>query len=122
LFAAERLQPLLVGEGGQPITSAPAWMKRRDAVRAEWQTFLGEFPKDRAPLKVEMLTTETLAEFTRQHVKYQVEEGVFTDAYVLIPRNATGKLPGVVVFHQTVKTHAQQAAGVDASVPELMLE
>ena len=124
LAAAEpaigQLRPLLVDEGGQPITSAPAWMKRRDTVRAEWQAFLGEFPEERAPLKAEVLATETLAEFTRQHVKYQVEEGVFTDAYVLVPRNATGKLPGVVVFHQTVKTQAQQAAGLDASVPELM--
>ena len=124
LSAAERaigqLRPLLVDECGAAITSAPAWMQRRDAVRAEWQAFLGEFPKERAPLKVEVQATETLAEFTRQHVKYQVEEGVFTDAYVLTPKNATGKLPGVVVFHQTVKTQAQQAAGVDASVPELM--
>lgn len=95
-------------------------MKRRTALRAEWQAFLGKFPAERAPLKVEVLATETLPEFTRQHVKYQVEEGLFTDAYVLIPKNATGKLPGVVVFHQTVKTQAQQAAGVDASVPELM--
>lgn len=124
LSAAERtigqLRPLLVDEGGLPITSAPAWMKRRDAVRAEWQAFLGEFPKERVALKVEVLATETLPEFTRQHVKYQIEEGVFTDAYVLIPKNATGKLPGVVVFHQTEKTHAKQAAGLDASVPELM--
>ena len=124
LAAAElpvvQLRPLLTDEGGLPITSAPAWINRRDALREEWQAFLGEFPRERAPLKVEVLATETLAEFTRQHVKYQVEEGVFTDAYVLIPRNATGKLPGVVVFHQTAKTQAQQAAGVDASVPELM--
>lgn len=118
--AIGQLRPLLVDDGGATITSATAWMKRRDVMRAEWQTFLGDFPKERAPLKVEVLATETLAEFTRQHVKYQVEEGVYTDAYVLIPRNASGKLPGVVVFHQTVKSHAQQAAGVDASVPELM--
>ena len=31
------------------------------------------------------------------------------------------QLPGVVVFHQTVATHAKQAAGVDASNPELMI-
>jgi hypothetical protein len=95
-------------------------MQRRAALRSEWQAFLGEFPKERAPLKAEVLATETLPEFTRQLVKYQVEDGVFTDAYVLTPRNVTGKLPGVVVFHQTVKSQAQQAAGVDASVPELM--
>jgi dienelactone hydrolase len=114
------LRPLLVEGGGKPITTSAGWMKQRAAIRAEWQAFLGEFPKERAPLKAEVLATETLPDFTRQHVKYQVEDGVFTDAYVLTPKNATGKLPGVVVFHQTVKTQAQQAAGIDASVPELM--
>jgi hypothetical protein len=114
------LSPLLVDPTGKPITSPAAWAQRRAAIRAEWQAFLGEFPKVKAPLKAEVLATETLPEFTRQLVKYQVEDGVFTDAYVLTPRNATGKLPGVVVFHQTVKSQAQQAAGVDASNPELM--
>ena len=118
--AADPLPPLLVDEAGQPIKSATGWAKRKSALRAEWQTFLGEFPKEKAPLKAEVLATENLPEFTRQLVKYQVEDGVWTDAYVLIPKHATGKLPGVVVFHQTVKTQAQQAAGVDASVPELM--
>jgi len=118
--ATSQLPPLLVDGSGQAITSPAAWLQRRAALRLEWQTFLGEFPKERAPLKVEVVATETLPEFTRQLVKYQVEDGVFTDAYVLTPRNATGKLPGIVVFHQTVKSQAQQAAGVDASVPELM--
>ena len=118
--ASNQLPPLLVDGAGKAITSPVAWMQRRAALRSEWQAFLGEFPKERAPLKAEVLATETLPEFTRQLVKYQVEDGVFTDAYVLTPRNVTGKLPGVVVFHQTVKSQAQQAAGVDASVPELM--
>ncbi len=109
-----------MNEAGKPITSPAAWMERRAALRSEWLAFLGEFPKERAPLKAEVLATETLPDFTRQLVKYQVEDGVFTDAYVLIPKNATGKLPAVVVFHQTVKSQAQQAAGIDASVPELM--
>jgi len=117
---AYSLSPLLVDEAGNKIVSPAVWMKRRAAIQADWQTFLGEFPKQKVPLKAEVLATETLPEFTRQYVKYQVEEGVFTDAYVLTPRNATGKLPGVVVFHQTVKTQARQAAGLDASVPELM--
>lgn len=117
---AQALAPLLVDQSGQAVTSSAAWMKRRSAIRAEWQAFLGEFPKAKAPLKAEIISTETLPEFTRQLVKYQVEDGVFTDAYVLTPRTVTGKLPGVVVFHQTVKSQAQQAAGVDASNPELM--
>ncbi|MFM8469868.1 MAG: alpha/beta hydrolase family protein [Limisphaerales bacterium] len=114
------LRPLLVEGGGQLITTSAGWKKQRAAIRAEWQAFLGAFPNEKAPLKAEVLSTETLSEFTRQLVKYQVEDGVFTDAYLLTPRNLSGKLPGIVVFHQTVKSHAQQAAGIDASVPELM--
>ncbi len=111
--------PLLVDGAGKAITSPAAWMQRRAALRSEWQTLLGEFPKEKVPLKVEVVATETLPEFTRQLVKYQIEDGVFTDAYVLTPRKVAGKLPGIVVFHQTVKSQAQQAAGVDASNPEL---
>lgn len=118
--APSQLPPLLVDGSGKAITSPAAWMQRRSALLSEWQAVLGEFPKAKAPLKVEVLATETLPEFTRQLVKYQIEDGVFTDAYVLTPRNVAGKLPGIVVFHQTVKSQAQQAAGVDASVPELM--
>jgi hypothetical protein len=118
--ASNQLPPLLVDGSGKAITSPAAWMQRRSALLSEWQAVLGEFPKAKAPLKVEVLATETLPEFTRQLVKYQIEDGVFTDAYVLTPRNVAGKLPGIVVFHQTVKSQAQQAAGVDASVPELM--
>ena len=118
--ASNQLPPLLVDGSGKAITSPAAWMQRRSALLSEWQAVLGEFPKAKAPLKVEVLATETLPEFTRQLLKYQIEDGVFTDAYVLTPRNVAGKLPGIVVFHQTVKSQAQQAAGVDASVPELM--
>lgn len=81
---------------------------------------MGQFPKQKAPLKTEILATEDLPEFTRQRVKYQIEDGVFTDAYLFTPKRVAGKLPAGVVFHQTVKTHTQQAAGVDASNPELM--
>jgi len=114
------LKPLLVDAAGHPITTVPAWLARRSLIHAEWQAFVGKFPAEKAPLQSEVIATENLAGYTRQHVKYQIEQGLFTDAWLLKPDNASGKLPAVVVFHQTVKTHAQQAAGLDASNPELM--
>ena len=112
--SAPRLTPLLAKE------SKDAWLAQRAALSKQWQTHLGQFPREKAPLKTEILATEDLPDFTRQRVRYQIEDGVFTDGYLLTPKRATGKLPAVVVFHQTVKTHAQQVAGVDASNPELM--
>ncbi|MBI1927631.1 dienelactone hydrolase family protein [Candidatus Poribacteria bacterium] len=116
----------LIDDEGQPITTDAGWMKERDVLRKKWHAFMGEFPKEKAPLKAEVLETEETPDFIRQHVRYQIEAGVFTDGYLLTPKDATGKLseatlPAIVVFHQTVATHAKQAAGIDPSNPELML-
>lgn len=118
---APALAPLLLDAKTNAITTTNAWVAKRDALRREWTVILGEFPKQKPPLRIQVLDTEDFPEMTRQHVKYQVEDGVFTDGYLLQPRGRQGRRPGVVVFHQTVKTHAQQAAGVDASNPEMAI-
>ena len=121
--ALPALPSLMVDEAKRPLTTAAQWQQQRAALRQRWQGLLGEFPAVRVPLKTEVLTTEELPDFTRQHVKYQVQEGVFTDAYLLTPkpalRGAQERRPAVVVFHQTVNSHARQAAGLDVSNPEL---
>jgi hypothetical protein len=118
--AMPKLSPLLVDDAGNVITTKEGWTKQRDALKMKWHIFMGEFPKEKAPLKAEVLATEELPDFTRQYVKYQIEEGMFTDGYLLTPKHASGKLPAVVAFHQTVATQAKQVAGVDTSNPELM--
>jgi dienelactone hydrolase len=118
---APKLSPLLVDGAGKPITTKRGWTQRRAALKKKWLDYVGDFLAERkAPLKIEVLATEELDDFTRQHVKYQIEDGTFTDGYLLTPKNAKGKLPAVVVFHQTTATQAKQPAGVDASNPELM--
>lgn len=108
------------------LTSASALLaleplRDREALLADWQRILGPLPKTKAPLKLEILSGESLPEFTRQHVRYQITEGVWADGYLLIPRLAKGaKTAGVVVFHSTVKQQAQLVAGVDQSVPDKM--
>jgi len=118
---APALSPLLLPDrdGINTIRSTNAWNARRETLKREWAGILGEFPKQKPAFRAEVLETEEFPEMTRQHVRYQVEEGVFTDGYLLAPRGRQGRRPGVVVFHQTVRTHAQQPAGVDASNPEL---
>ena len=113
-------KPLLFDDAGKPIESAKDWEKQRSVIKKAWLDILGNFPTEKAPLKSEIIDTQVLPDHTRQHVKYQIEDGVFTDAWLLIPSQAKKMTPAVVVFHPTVKTHAQQVAGVDASNPELM--
>ncbi|MBI5394031.1 MAG: dienelactone hydrolase family protein [Verrucomicrobia bacterium] len=59
--------------------------------------------------------------YTRRKVSYTIEAGVREDAALFVPKPAPTKSPAVVVFHQTVKTHYGQAAGYDASAPDLMM-
>ena len=113
------LPALLTNGDGQTLGAVAQWQQRRAGLRQRWQGLLGDFPAERVPLRTEVLGTEELPDFTRQHVKYQIQEGVFTDGYLLTPKPVAARRPAVVVFHQTVKSHARQAAGLDASNPEL---
>lgn len=102
--------PALPGTG-----SVEAWAKQRGLIAEQWKSFLGPFPKEKAALKTQVLETEELPEFTRQHITYQIEDGVSTDAYLLTPKSpkpAAG-FPAIVVFHPTVKTHARHMVGLD---------
>ena len=103
----------------QPGESIAAWAQKRAELRGEWLKILGPLPDHKAPLKLEVISEEKLPEFTRQYVRYQIEEGVWTDGYLLIPPLAQGaKTAGVVVFHSTVKQQARLVAGVDQEVPD----
>lgn len=110
----------IVPEQPNGILTPASWSDHRAALLAAWRQRLGPLPAEKVPLDPEVLSTEELPDFTRQHVRYRVEEGVTTDGYLLTPRGLAGKRPAVVVFHQTTKSQAQQVAGLDASNPELM--
>lgn len=67
---APPLSPLLVEEPGLAITSRAAWQRQREVIRNRWQSFLGEWPREKAPLRTKVIATEELEGFTRQHVTY----------------------------------------------------
>ena len=114
--AEPKLSPLLVDDAGRVIKTKADWLKRREQIRREWLKALGiEIPFHRVPLNTEILKTEELPTFTRQLVRYQVEKDVFTDGYLLTPKNLRGKAPAIVVFHPTT---ALQAKGVAGLAPE----
>jgi dienelactone hydrolase len=109
---APQLSSLLMDAQGQAITSRRAWLKQRARLKTQWQAVLGEFPTTKAPLKAQVLSTEDLGGFSRQLVRYQVEEGLYTDGYLLIPAAQKAKLPAVVVFHPTTPLQARGVAGL----------
>ena len=113
-----QLSPLLVDSHGNPITKERKWLKERKILKEQWRAVLGDLPARKPKLKTEILNTEDLAGFTRQHLRYQAEDGLFTDGYLLAPKHANGKLPAVVVFHPTTPMQAKGVAGLDGEYPE----
>jgi len=113
-----QLSRLLFDENGNAITSRRQWLKQREVLQREWLEVLGNLPARKPPLKTRILNTEHLPEFTRQQVQYEIEEGVFTDGYLLMPTGLKGRLLAVVVFHPTTLLQAKGVAGLSADYPE----
>jgi len=112
--AAEAGKLRIVGERGEEITSLDAWRREREAIRSWWLRWLGPAPAERrTPPALEVLEKDQPAGVIRQRVRYECEPGITTEAYLLRPATAAGKLPGVAVFHSTVEHSIRQPAGVE---------
>lgn len=112
------LVPLLVDSTGRAISTVDAWQRRRSELEQVWRHWLGALEVERGrPPEIEVIAEERIGQVVRQHVKYLVEPGVQTEAYVLAPRQPRGRCPGAIVFHTTTPESIRQPAGL-ADVPE----
>jgi dienelactone hydrolase len=102
--------------------NAESWPAQRVALREQWTKLLGPFPKEKAPLSPHWLgEPDTFPGYTRRKVAYTIEPGVEMDAVLFLPTGAKRPVPGIVVFHPTLKAHYAQVAGYDTSSPEKMM-
>jgi dienelactone hydrolase len=113
---APRLSDLLVDARGRRIETQDAWLARREELRRWWLDFLGPPPakRDAAP-KLEIIEEDRPEGVIRQLVRYEVEPGMPTEAYVLKPAEVAGKVPGIVALHSTVDHSIRQPAGVEGA-------
>jgi len=114
-----KLSTLTTTTGGVAITKASDWPARRQELRQAWEKTLGGLSQRKVALVPEFLATESLPSFTRQKVTYQIEEGVRIDAMLMVPKDAKGKLPGIVLFHPTYSNHYARAVGLEDPEQEL---
>jgi len=112
--SAPRLSPLLADQQGRPITTLAAWEKRRAEIRRFWLDFLAplDVKRDKPPT-LQVVEEDRPEGALRQLVRYEVEPGVPTEAYLLRPETAEGPRPGVLVLHPTVKSSIREPAGLD---------
>jgi hypothetical protein len=112
------LVPILVDRNGRPIATLSAWTRRRVELETAWRELLGTLEVARGrPPRVDVVEEERLGDVVRQRVRYLVEPGVSTEAYLLAPRQPREKCPGAIVFHTTTPESIRQPAGL-ADVPE----
>ncbi|MBU6238109.1 MAG: dienelactone hydrolase family protein [Planctomycetes bacterium] len=147
-YALERpgtLAPLLVASDDgdsssvdvhlRKISGWTPWLVQRELLREKWFEFLGPMPDPRPPVKLEVLSTETLlvarAEsgntpsadapsqaITRQLVSYECEPGLWVEGYLLYPASAPQSIsafPAIVALHPTTNASIDEIAGVSGS-------
>ena len=105
------LAEMTAGANGKRIDTAQAWEQRRGELRAAWAELIGPFP-DRVSLKSSVISTERLDDHTRLRVRYQTDATTSNEAYILVPKDARPKHPGMVVLHQTSKTNLRDPVGL----------
>jgi dienelactone hydrolase len=106
------LAPVLVDNDGQAITTLDGWRRRAAELERLWLGLLGSLEVGRHLPRVEVLAEDRVEDVIRQHVRYEVEPNLHTEAYVLAPRRPPGKCPGAVVFHTTTPESIRQPAGL----------
>jgi dienelactone hydrolase len=111
---ASRLKPLLVDDAGQLIRTVQAWESRREQIRRKWLDFLHVMPCPATTPALTVLEEDRLEGVIRRLVRYEVEEGMPTEAYLLKPAESSPRSrPGVVAFHSTTNCTIRQPAGVE---------
>jgi dienelactone hydrolase len=109
-----KLSDLLQNADGSRIATLDAWKSRRDELRRWWLDFLGPMPAERrAAPKLTLLEEDRPDGVIRQLVRYEIEPGIMTEAYLLKPANVSGKAPGIAVFHSTQNYTIRQPAGLE---------
>ncbi|HUE73733.1 MAG TPA: dienelactone hydrolase family protein [Pirellulaceae bacterium] len=113
---APQLSDLLADAEGKKIVSLVGWKQRREELRQWWLEFLGKMPAERkTPPKLEVLEEDRVEGIVRRLVKYDIEPGIATEAYVCLPEKISGKVPGIAAFHSTVDHSIRQPAGIEGA-------
>jgi len=96
------------------VKTSADWAKRRTHILANMQVVMGELPdaSRKAPLDVQVLEEAREEKYTRKKLTFASEHGDRVPAYLLVPHERHGKLPGVLVPHQTIRIGKMEPAGL----------
>lgn len=105
------------------IDHAADWQRRRAHILASMEEVMGKLPSQdpSIELDVQYYHSEELPTLTRKRIVYQSGKGDKIPAYLLIPKNVSGKAPAMLCLHGTSGSRGR-IAGVGAEYPPYALE
>jgi pimeloyl-ACP methyl ester carboxylesterase len=97
-----------------PVKTPADWQKRRAHILAAMQEVMGPLPDDsrKVPLDVQVTEAVKTPRFVRKKLTFAVEKGDRVPAYLLLPNERKGKVPGILCLHQTVPIGKAEPAGL----------
>ena len=109
-----KLSPLLLNQDGKTIETLEAWETEREKIHRRWLDFLGPMPAERPTIELQILAEDHREGITRQLVRYETEEDVPVEGYLLKPSDSKTlqPRPGIVALHQTTRHTIDQVAGL----------
>ena len=89
----------------QPVRSLTDWEQRRRDIIVGMEAMMGKLP-DRSqlgPVPVQVVANSRVEteKFIREKLLLETEAGDHVPAWLLLPRNSSGRLPAIVALHQT---------------------
>jgi len=99
----------------EKIITADEWKSKAEALREIFRQTLGESSAVSSPLLPQIIEEAECKDHIRRKVAYSLEPDERICAYVLIPRNISGKSPAVICIHQTTPLGKEQTIGNDPS-------
>lgn len=101
----------------EPITTPEQWSLRRGHILVNMQMVMGPLPDSsrRAPLDPQWAESVDCGDYVRREMRFAVEADDRLPGYLLVPKNAQGRLPAMLCLHQTVACGKREPAGLEGS-------
>ncbi len=99
------------------VKSLKQWQKSRNQILDGMQQVMGPLPDSskKVPLDLQIIKDTLIDGVQRLRISYAAEKNDNVPAYLLIPSDLTGTVPGILCLHQTIEIGKEEPAGMGGS-------
>ncbi|MDY0099707.1 MAG: alpha/beta fold hydrolase [Bacteroidales bacterium] len=99
------------------VKSLRQWQRSRDQILDGMQQVMGPVPgsSKKVPLDLHIIKDTLIDGIRHMRVSFAAEKNDNVPAYLLIPSDLTGTVPGILCLHQTINIGKEEPAGLGGS-------